>query len=209
MGAVERRTKQREELRASILAAARGIVLREGYRSLTMRRIAEAIEYSPAAIYQYFESRDAIAAALMDEGFEQLAAAFEPLASTVDPLARLEAVARAYVAFGLDHPETYRLMFMEDPEITATVLSAPSQANAGERAYAAIITPVGELAARAKLHAGLDVQATADALWSALHGLVSLRLSCPKFPVTPNAPLLDTLVTALFHGISASEPARL
>ena len=210
MGAAERRTKQREELRAQILESAREIVSREGYRALTMRRIAEAIEYSPAAIYQYFENRDAIAAALMDQGFEELAEVLEPLASIADPAQRLEAAGRAYVAFGLDRPETYRLMFMDDPEITATVLSAPSKhSNAGERAYLALIGPIGELGAAGTLRAGLDAQATADALWSSLHGLISLRLTCPSFPETPNDKLVDTILGAFFHGIYASEAARL
>lgn len=208
MGAVERRSRQREELRASILAAARQIVLKEGYRALTMRRIAEAIEYSPAAIYQYFENRDAIAAALMDRGFEELAAAFEPLAGIADPAKRLDAVGRAYIAFGLEHPETYRLMFMEDPAITKTVLETPSAESPGERAYAALLAPIAEMGSRGELRPGVDVRAAADALWSAIHGLVALKLTCPKFPATPTRPLVDTLMSALFDGICAGDAAR-
>jgi AcrR family transcriptional regulator len=199
--AAERRSKQREELRAEILRAARGIVLREGYRALTMRRIAEAIDYSPAAIYQYFENRDAIATALMDQGFEELASAFDRYTGIADPAARLDAVGRAYVAFGLEHPETYRLMFMEDPEITASFLEAQSGAGGpGERAYAALMVPVAELAAAGRLRPGHEPQPVADALWSALHGLVALKLTCPEFPATPTQPLLDTMLRGLFNG---------
>ena len=201
MGAVERRSRQREEFREQILAAARQIVLSEGYRALTMRRIAEAVEYSPAAIYQYFESRDAIAIALMEEGFDALAAAFEPYASIVNPRDRLEQVGGAYVRFGLERPETYRLMFMEDPEITATLLVGSTQSNtAGARAYLALIEPVALLSARGTLQPGMEVQAVADSLWSALHGLVALKLTCPTFPATPTHALLSTLLRTLLDG---------
>ncbi len=201
MKATERRSRQREELRAEILRAARGIVLGEGYRALTMRRIAEAIDYSAAAIYQYFENRDAIAASLMDQGFEELAASFEACAAIADPAARLEAVGRAYVAFGLDHPETYRLMFMEDPEMTASLLERETgRQGPGERAYGALIGPVAELAAAGRLQPGGEAQPIADALWSALHGMVALKLTCPQFPATPTDTLLDTMLRGFVRG---------
>ena len=191
MGAVERRSKQRAELRGQILEAARRIVLCEGYRALTMRRIAEAVEYSPAAIYQYFENRDAIAKALMDQGFEELAKVLEAAAAAEEPGERLSAVARAYVGFGLEHPETYRLMFMEDPEITASFLENASQySDAGERAYAALLA------------SGVD-KTTADALWTSLHGIVALKLTCPRFPETPTGQLVDTVLRA-YSGLSPS-----
>jgi AcrR family transcriptional regulator len=206
MGAVERRSRQREELRGQILAAARQVVLTGGYRALTMRRIAEAVEYSPAAIYQYFENRDAIATALMAEGFEQLAATFEPLAAIADPRERLEAVAQAYIRFGLEHSETYRLMFMEDPHITASLLGATSKPeDAGARAYAALIGPLAELRERGRLRPHLEVQALADAVWVALHGFVALKLTCPKFPATPTETLMPTLLQTLFEGCLLAE----
>jgi AcrR family transcriptional regulator len=201
MGAAERRSRQREALRGQILAAARQVVLNDGYRALTMRRIAEAVEYSPAAIYQYFENREAIATALMAEGFEQLAAVFEPLAAIADPRARLEAVAQAYVRFGLEHSETYRLMFMEDPHITASMLgAAPKPEDAGARAYGALIGPLAELRERGRLRPQLEVPAVADALWASLHGLVALKLTCPNFPATPTETLMPTLLQTLFEG---------
>jgi AcrR family transcriptional regulator len=201
MGAVERRTRQREELRGQIVAAARQIVLTEGYRALTMRRIAEAVEYSPAAIYQYFESRDGIARALMSDGFAQLATDFEPLRAIADPRERLEAVAHAYIRFGLEHGETYRLMFMEDPEITKSLLeTSGGDDDPGVRCYMALIEPVARLQQSGALARDLDVQAVADAFWSALHGFVALRLTCPKFPVTPDEALVPTLVRMLFDG---------
>ena len=123
MGINERKTRQKQALRERILDAARRIVVREGFAALSMRKIADAIEYSPATLYLHFESRDEIARALCTEGYAQLLSSFEPLAQIADPAERLRALARAYVAFGVAHPETYRLIFMENPTYMGAALS--------------------------------------------------------------------------------------
>lgn len=202
MGASERRARQRDELRGEILAAARAIVMKQGYAELTMRRIADAVGYSPAAIYQYFENRDAIAIALMEQGFGALNAAFASAAASTDPFEQLAHVARTYVSFGLENPETYRLMFMEDPQITRALLERPADPDEeGSAAYAAVINPVATLAQRGQLRPGITVMAAADAFWVALHGLVSLKITCPSFPATPAAELTDLLIETLVRGM--------
>ncbi|WP_259294948.1 TetR/AcrR family transcriptional regulator [Paraburkholderia sp. DHOC27] len=126
MGITERKTRQKQALRERILDAARRIVVREGFAALSMRKIADAIEYSPATLYLHFESRDEIARALCAEGYAQLLSSFEPLAQIADAAERLGALARAYIAFGVTHPETYRLIFMEDASYTGAALGGPS-----------------------------------------------------------------------------------
>jgi AcrR family transcriptional regulator len=199
MGTTERRERQRAELRGHILAAARRIVVDEGFAALTMRRIAEAIEYSPAAIYQYFENRDAIAEAISREGFSELLEALAPARSIADPRARLEEVGRVYVRFGLERSQTYRLMFMEDPKITTAVLGAPNPDDPGTHAYDAIAQPM-----RALLSHSDDrvVLAHVDAFWCALHGIVSLKLTCPKFPATPTDELVATMLRTFLDGVT-------
>ncbi len=122
MGIVERKSRQKQALRERILDAARRIVVREGFAALSMRKIADAIEYSPATLYLHFASRDEIAQALCAEGYAQLLETFVPLAQIADPAERLKALGHAYVAFGVAHPETYRLIFMEDPSYTGAAL---------------------------------------------------------------------------------------
>jgi len=200
--AAERRERLRDEFRREIVGAARRIVVEDGYAALTMRRIGEAIGYSAASIYQYFANRDAIAGALMEEGFVELVEAFAPAATIADPLSRLKAVGRAYVRFGLTRPETYRLMFMEDPKITAGVLEGSAGENsAGMRAYAAILEPLVQLFERGRLRDDLTPPVAADVMWISLHGLVSLKLTCPKFPATPDDALLDATMETLACGL--------
>ncbi|MFT4065640.1 TetR/AcrR family transcriptional regulator [Paraburkholderia sp.] len=133
MGIAERKNRQKQALRERILDAARRIVMREGFAALSMRKIADAIEYSPATLYLHFASRDEIARALCEEGYAQLLETFVPLARIADPAERLKALGRAYVAFGVEHPQTYRLIFMEDPSYTGAALGGAVGASRKEK----------------------------------------------------------------------------
>src|SRR3954468_8327242 len=92
MGIKERHTREREIVRNAILAAARGLFLAEGYANVSMRKIAEQIEYSPGAIYSYFASKEDIFFALAEEGLQFLRAHCAPQAGTdVPPLEQVRA----------------------------------------------------------------------------------------------------------------------
>src|ERR1700730_552944 len=101
MGIAERKERQRAELREQILAAARQIVLDEGFEALTMRKIADAIEYSAATIYLYFENREAIGHQLCAESFEHLLSYMTTAASVADPVERLFTIGRTYARHAL------------------------------------------------------------------------------------------------------------
>ncbi|HUM11089.1 MAG TPA: TetR/AcrR family transcriptional regulator [Myxococcaceae bacterium] len=205
MGTTQRREREKSELRGRILDAARNIVRREGFGALTVRKIAESIEYAPGTLYLYFENRDAIARELSFEGFRKLLEAFAPAEAVADPLARLEAIGRAYVRFGMENPETYRLIFMEDPQLTTAVFKAAGD-DPGQRAYRALLDPLEELRTAGRLRPGADVQALADTLWAVVHGIVSLKLTCPGFPVTPVEPLVDTAMRTFLDGLVRPVP---
>src|SRR3954471_13067482 len=72
MGIKERQERDREAVRRAILDAARELFVAEGFQNVSIRKIAERIEYSPAAIYGYFASKDDIFFALAEEGFRLL-----------------------------------------------------------------------------------------------------------------------------------------
>src|SRR6516162_2008366 len=139
---IERREREKAEFREEVLDAARRIVLKEGFDALTMRKIAEAIEYAPGTIYLYFESRDAIAFELCRAGFEELLAALTPAMSIADPTERLHDLGRRYVRFGLENPETYRLIFMDDPKYAEVAFHehAESADSAGMRALGLLVS---------------------------------------------------------------------
>lgn len=112
MGIAERKQRQKEEFRASILEAAWLQVLSDGWQSLSIRKIADAIEYSIPVIYNHFENKEAILLEFTREGFQKLADALEDVKSKHDvPADQLEAMAHAYWDFAFEHKEYYQLMF--------------------------------------------------------------------------------------------------
>ena len=203
MGIVERKARQKADLRARILEASRAIVLADGFAGLTMRKIAQAIEYSPGTIYLHFAGRDEIARDLCIAGFRDLVAALTPVAGLPEPRARLEALAAAYVRFGLEQPETYRLIFMEDPTIVKAIYERPDAGgpdDPGVQAYGLLTGGFHELQAAGRLKPDADAMVLTDVLWTTLHGVVSLKLTCPGFPATPTETLVPVLLKTLFDG---------
>jgi AcrR family transcriptional regulator len=112
MGIKERQERDRETVRRAILDAARDLFTTEGYRNVSIRKIAERIEYSPAAIYSYFPSKDDIFFALAEEGFRLLG---DPAGAspTLDPLPRIRAIFWRLYEFSRDHPQYFELMFVD------------------------------------------------------------------------------------------------
>jgi AcrR family transcriptional regulator len=201
MGIAERRGRERAGVRARILEASRAIAIAEGASAITMRKIAERIEYSAASIYQHFESREAIVRELCRDGYGELLASVAPAAAVPDPLERLVAIGRAYVRFGMANPELYRLMFMEDAALTTALYGALEEADgSGRVALAALTGALDELVAAGRIDRGANTARLADAFWAAVHGIVSLKIACPHFPESPAEELTDTTIALLLHG---------
>lgn len=113
MGIRERQEREREGVRRAILDAARALFVEEGYAQVSMRKIAERIEYSPAAIYGYFPSKDDIFFALAEEGFDLLHAAAAAEPDSADPLDTLRSQLFGFYEFSKAHPEYFALMFLD------------------------------------------------------------------------------------------------
>ncbi|QGZ61654.1 TetR/AcrR family transcriptional regulator [Paraburkholderia acidisoli] len=210
-----------QQQRERILDAARRIVLREGIDALSMRKIADAIGYSAASLYLYFEGRDEIARALGRDGLAQLLAHLAGPAQVAEARARLHALAHAYVAFGCEHAQTYALIFAAPPA-PATPSKRPRaraeregrEAAPCAECVAAIAETCGaELFAPtlAQLDASFDAvvcETLAHALWATLHGVVMLcHAHATGFDREARGPLIDAALDAWF-GAHASHAAR-
>jgi AcrR family transcriptional regulator len=201
MGIPERRERQKAELRDLILAAAARIIADEGFDALTMRKIAEAIEYSPATLYLHFESRDEIAMQLVRNGFVALVGYLAPAVAVADPLERLRAIGRNYLAFARAEPETYRLMFMENERFASSIMARlkENDADGGDAgSFALLLATVEALVASGTFRA-LPADLIASLLWAGLHGIASLKISCPTYPFSgdieqPGEAMIETLV---------------
>lgn len=175
MGPKERREREREEIRTRILDAARELFANEGVESVTMRRIADRIEYSPTAIYFHFRDKEALLAELCDCDFRSFAHGFIEIAQIADPVERLRAAGEAYVSFGLNNPSHYRLMFMTPKTTEASTID---KGNPEEDSYAFLKGIVAELMASGRFRDDVtDVDLAAQVMWSAMHGLVSLEIA--------------------------------
>ena len=120
MGIKERQDRDRQAVAVSILDAARDLFVRQGYPNVSIRKIAERIEYSPAAIYSYFASKDDIFLALAEEGFHRLDDTVQSAIGHADPVENVRAVWWAFYEFSKHQPEYFELMFVDRsvPRIT-------------------------------------------------------------------------------------------
>src|SRR6266516_3272445 len=116
MGIKERQERDREAVRRAILDAARDLFVTEGYQNVSIRKIAERIEYSPAAIYGYFPSKDDIFFALAEEGFRLLSepdARAKEQVQELAPLDRIRAIFWRLYEFSCEQPQYFALMFVD------------------------------------------------------------------------------------------------
>src|SRR5262245_58046000 len=96
VGVADRRERERVELREKILAAARELFVEEGYEAVTMRRLAERIEYSTTAIYIHFKDKESLFAELMARDFAAFASELARVTRTDDPVEKLRRLGMAY-----------------------------------------------------------------------------------------------------------------
>jgi AcrR family transcriptional regulator len=183
MASKDRRQREKEELKTKILDAARELFAAQGYEAVTMRKIAEKIEYAPTAIYLHFQDKDALLRELCDTDFKSLRVAFERIGRLADPVERLRKIGLAYAEFAIDHPNHYRLMFMTPSPFDVPRDSTIERGNPDVDAYAFLRATVADgIAAGCFRSEYEDANLLAQALWSSVHGIVSLHLAKGKDP---------------------------
>jgi len=172
MGIVERRIRQKEDVRNRILQAAWQLVEAEGWQALSIRRIAEAIEYSVPVIYSHFENKDAILLEFTKEGFRQLTQTIGQARDGQQSANRqLEAMAQAYWQFAFERKEYYQLMF-------GLGIPACDRVNqvAEMKQFSDVLLRVIQDAIAASHHPETDHWLKFHTFWSVLHGLVSIQM---------------------------------
>jgi AcrR family transcriptional regulator len=158
-------------MRQEILHAAIELFLEHGFEKVSIRKIAERIEYSAATIYLYFKDKNEILYALHDEGFENLWIMQSAISDIADPLEKLVRHAHVYLSFAFDNPEYYDLMFIQ--KAPAVMIAEREEWNAGRRTYQFLKDNVRDCMENGSLEKG-DLDAAAFAFWSLVHGIASL-----------------------------------
>jgi AcrR family transcriptional regulator len=200
MGVAERKEKEKREMRALILDTAMRLFLQKGYEKVTLRGIAEAIEYSPATIYLYFKDKNDILFALHTEGFERFYRRQQTILTIKDPWKRLRQHARVYMSFALENPEYYDLMFiMRGP---AEKIKAEREWGVGMRSYNFLRENIRDCIEAGRLPK-TDLDVAAFAIWSFTHGMASLiiRQRCSMIPKEALSAVVDNAIEFMTSGV--------
>jgi AcrR family transcriptional regulator len=182
---LERRPRNRRgegtRLRADLIDAATALVTETGNgRQLSLRAVAKRVGIATTSVYPHFADVEQLKVAVVQRGFTDFAAYRSAASQSLDdPAAALLARCRAYGRFGVDHPGHYRLMF--GPDLPAT-LTYESPDAPGRRALEGLADSIRQSQQAGATGNHDDPFRLAVLVWSALHGLVSLRIDRPDFP---------------------------
>ena len=173
MGVKERRLREKEEVRSTILTAGWRLVKEEGWESLSIRKIADAIEYSIPVIYDHFENKEAILEEFGKEGFKVLTKKLKKAKEKHrQPAEQLKAIAEAYWDFAMKNTEHYQLMYGVGMACCEGEHCMSEQTEFREL----IAEPISELISKGK-HPQANPCLKYHTFWSIMHGLISIRMT--------------------------------
>jgi AcrR family transcriptional regulator len=179
MGVKERREREKSETRDKILDAARELFVSEGYEGVSMRKVAEKIEYSPTAIYVHFADKEELFRELCHQDYARLAEVLQSSVISSDPIERLKQIGAIVIDFGTRYPHHYKFMFMtpfpthEPDDKDREVMGNPEM-----DAYAFLKWAVQQAIDAGRFREGLtDAAIISQTLWASVHGVISLQIA--------------------------------
>ena len=176
----QRRERERAEMETRILDVAREMFVRDGYEAVTLRKIAKAIEYSPATIYQYFKDKQSLVLAIIRNDYLALRNTLLECMEIKDHVERVIEMARRYAVWGITHPNHYRLLLLPPPAWTVQKQDLWQQDKPPlEKDALYLLRSFVEEGIRAGLLKDkyTDAGLVAATLWAGLHGLVLLEIT--------------------------------
>jgi AcrR family transcriptional regulator len=197
-GNKQRREREKQDLRAEILDAARTLFVKEGYENVSIRKIADKIEYAPGTIYLYFHDKAEILNRICEETFSKLILRLKAIENdTSPPLEKLRRGLRNYIQFGLDHPNHYVVTFIQ---AKASLESHTVFETIGQEAFGCLHRGVQSAIDAGELVSN-DVDELSQTIWAGMHGLTSLLITCPRFPFVEQSRLVERMVHTLVEGV--------
>lgn len=203
MGVKERKAREKRYLRQEILDAASELFVKEGYENVSMRRIADRIEYSPTTIYLYFKDKAELLESICQETFAKLIQRLTKIMEQPgDPIQRLKRGLLAYIEFGLENPHQYRATFMTPlpEEVDKEKYLRPE--SAGIQAFDFLRRCVYDCIAAGKFKTK-DAELASQTLWAGVHGITSLLITHSHFPWVGREKLLHGVLDTLVVGLEA------
>ena len=176
--------RRRHKIRARILSAAENVFAREGAEGLSIRRLAENIDYSPAAIYKYFSSKDELVDELKESFFELILENVNRIADTTTPFdERARDCVATYVRIAADKPHHYAAAFVGE-----SVSDGPVDGEIGfegskkGQAFNVLRGMIQEGVSLGAFRQDLDPTLAAKSIWASMHGLAMMIVHIPSFP---------------------------
>ena len=174
MGIIQRKERDKQEMRLKILETAKQIFIEEGFEKASIRAIADRIEYSPATIYLYFKDKNELFFSVHEMGFEKLILEMTNAIEGInDPVEELRARGFAYMKFAFQNPEMYDLMF---------ILNAPMESmkdsetwDCGHRCFTLLFETIQRCLDSNSIRI-TNLHIAVMSIWSFMHGLVSLKI---------------------------------
>lgn len=190
-----------DKLRDQLIAAAESLLLQAGHPDgVSVRAIALAAGCTPPSIYLHFADKDELLMEACERRFADLDRYAQDAAErSDDPLESLQLRSRAYIQFGLDHPEHYRLLMMTMHDKSLEELDW--ERSAGAKTYMNLVGAVQRCIDVGSLPTDSAAQRTALGLWSAMHGITSLLITFPNFEWGDREALIDHLLDVHTEGL--------
>jgi AcrR family transcriptional regulator len=186
--------------RAEILAAAERIFVEHGYEGATIRKIADAVGLSSTALYMHFSDKAEILQEICRQAFGGLLNGNRIIAEDFpEPADRLKAMMTAYVVFGFENPDAYRLVYLTRPVEARDGAESTAQQLGGElfRSFEQVMRDLAETG-RLRLS---DPAEAAKVYWAGVHGIVSLIITKPYFDWGDREALTREMIDTLFIGL--------
>ncbi len=172
MGRAERKDRDKREMRELILKAAKKLFVDKGFENITMRRIADEIEYSPGTVYLYFKDKLDILCALQEVGFAELYRRQQILLTVKNPAERLRACGKVYIDFAMENQELYDIMFIMQATQKGISWEADSM-SIGKQSYEELFNIVKDCIDQGYMKK-VQPEIATFMCWSLMHGIASI-----------------------------------
>jgi AcrR family transcriptional regulator len=192
---------QGERLREEIIDATERLLVETGDQdAVSIRAVADAVGVTPPSIYLHFADKNELIFAVSERHFARFdALLLEARASSDDPVESLMACGHAYVKFGLENPEHYRILFMTKPQQTPDSWTAEKVI--GSAAFEHLVEAVAEAIEALDVRPRPDPVFVSISLWSITHGITSLLLTHPNFPWPDRDALVEYVLRMPLEGL--------
>lgn len=205
----ERQLRKQEEIRNAILEAARDIIAREGVQGLSIRKITNAIEYSPAIIYHYFKDKNEIVETLVSEGYRKiLNAVMMVRPNELEPEKQIQELFTNYIRASLASPDEYKAFMLNDDAVVRQKTAILEQGISQRSKTVQMLKDTIDRGISLGRFAEYDAELTAQIVWTSSFGLLMKLIIEKGLPEEQVNRLIEQHFEILFKGIMSRKEEK-